>query len=33
LFLVYNEQQLTSPVTPTNPGRGLIVKYTQMLAF
>ena len=33
LFLVYNEQQLTSPVTPTNPGRGLIVKYTHMLAF
>jgi uncharacterized protein DUF5916/cellulose/xylan binding protein with CBM9 domain len=33
LFVVYNEQQLTSPPTPVNPGRGLIVKYTHMLAF
>jgi len=33
LFVVYNEQQLTSPPSPINPGRGLIVKYTHMLAF
>ncbi len=33
LFVVYNEQKLTSPPTPVNPGRGLIVKYTHMLAF
>ena len=33
LFVVYNEQQLTDPPTPINPGRGLIVKYTHMLAF
>ena len=33
LFVVFNNQQLTSPATPTNPGRGLIVKYTHMLAF
>jgi len=33
LFVVYNEQQLTSPPSPVNPGRGLIVKYTHMLAF
>lgn len=33
LFVVYNEQRLTEPPTPINPGRGLIVKYTHMLAF
>ena len=33
LFVVYNEQQLNDQPTPVNPGRGLIVKYTQMLAF
>ena len=33
LFVVYNEQQLTDQPTPVNPGRGLIVKYTHMLAF
>jgi hypothetical protein len=33
LFVVYNEQKLTSPPTPVNPGRGLIIKYTHMLAF
>jgi hypothetical protein len=33
LFVVYNEQQLTDAPTPINPGRGLIVKYTHMLAF
>ena len=33
LFVVYNEQQLTNQPTPVNPGRGLIVKYTHMLAF
>ena len=33
LFIVYNEQQLTDPPTPIDPGRGLIVKYTHMLAF
>jgi hypothetical protein len=33
LFVVYNEQQLTSQPTPVNPGRGLILKYTHMLAF
>jgi hypothetical protein len=33
LFVVYNEQQLTDQVTPVNTGRGLIVKYTHMLAF
>jgi len=33
LFVVYNEQQLTSPPSPVNPGRGLIIKYTHMLAF
>ena len=31
LFVVYNEQQLTSQPLPS--GRGLIVKYTHMLAF
>ena len=31
LFVVYNEQQLTSQPVPA--GRGLIVKYTHMLAF
>jgi hypothetical protein len=31
LFIVYNEQQLTSG--SLTPGRGLIVKYTHMLAF
>src|SRR5206468_11019858 len=31
LFVVYNEQQLTS--IDVRPGRGLIVKYTHMLAF
>jgi hypothetical protein len=33
LFVVYNEQQLTQPATPTNDGRGIILKYTHMLAF
>lgn len=33
LFIVYNEQQLTDAPVPVNPGRGLIVKYTHMLAF
>jgi hypothetical protein len=33
LFVVYNEQQLIDQPTPINAGRGLIVKYTQMLAF
>ena len=33
LFVVYNEQQLTDAPSPVNPGRGLIVKYTHMLAF
>jgi Domain of unknown function (DUF5916)/Carbohydrate family 9 binding domain-like len=33
LFIVYNEQQLTDQPTPVNTGRGLIVKYTHMLAF
>ena len=33
LFVVYNEQRLTDQPTPINPGRGLILKYTHMLAF
>jgi len=33
LFIVYNEQRLTETPTPINTGRGLIVKYTHMLAF
>ena len=33
LFIVYNEQQLTETPIPINTGRGLIVKYTHMLAF
>jgi hypothetical protein len=33
LFVVYNEQQLTDQPTPVRPGRGLILKYTHMLAF
>ena len=33
LFIVYNEQQLTETPLPVNAGRGLIVKYTHMLAF
>ena len=33
LFVVYNEQQLTDTPIPINTGRGLIVKYTHMLAF
>jgi len=33
LFVVYNEQQVTGVATPVTPGRGLIVKYTHMLAF
>ena len=33
LFVVYNEQRLTDQPTPINAGRGLIVKYTHMLAF
>jgi hypothetical protein len=33
LFIVYNEQQLADQPTPVNAGRGLIVKYTHMLAF
>jgi Domain of unknown function (DUF5916)/Carbohydrate family 9 binding domain-like len=33
LFVVYNEQRLTEAPTPVNAGRGLILKYTHMLAF
>jgi hypothetical protein len=33
LFVVYNEQQLIDQPAPINAGRGLIVKYTHMLAF
>jgi hypothetical protein len=33
LFVVYNEQQLTDQPTPIAAGRGLIVKYTHLLAF
>jgi hypothetical protein len=33
LFVVYNEQRLTDQPTPANTGRGLIVKYTHLLAF
>ena len=33
LFIVYNEQQLTDTPVPVNSGRGLIAKYTHMLAF
>jgi hypothetical protein len=34
LFIVYNDQRLTEQqLTPVNTGRGLIVKYTHMLAF
>ena len=33
LFVVFNEQRLTDVPTPVNAGRGLIVKYTHMLAF
>jgi hypothetical protein len=33
LFVVFNEQRLTDPPTPVNPGRGLIGKYTHILAF
>jgi len=33
LFVVYNAQQLTNLPTPVNTGRGLILKYTHMLAF
>ncbi len=33
LFVVYNEQRLTDEPTPVNAGRGLIVKYTHLLAF
>ena len=33
LFVVYNEQRLTDQATPVDTGRGIIVKYTHMLAF
>ncbi len=33
LFIVYNEQQLTETPVPVSSGRGLILKYTHMLAF
>jgi uncharacterized protein DUF5916/cellulose/xylan binding protein with CBM9 domain len=33
LFVVFNEQRVTDLLTPANDGRGLIVKYTHMLAF
>ena len=33
LFVVYNEQRLTDQPLPVNTGRGLILKYTHMLAF
>ena len=32
LFIVYNDQRVLTPDSPV-PGRGLIVKYTHMLAF
>ena len=32
LFVVYNEQRFTTPAAPT-PGRSLVVKFTQMIAF
>jgi len=32
LFIVYNEQRFTTPDAPV-PGRSLVVKFTQMLAF
>jgi hypothetical protein len=32
-FVVYNDQRLTDQPTPVNTGRGLILKYTHMLAF
>jgi hypothetical protein len=30
-FVVYNEQQFTDAIIPA--GRGVVVKYTQMLSF
>ncbi len=33
LFVVYNEQRITTPETLLAPGRGLILKFTQMFAF
>jgi small-conductance mechanosensitive channel/CRP-like cAMP-binding protein len=33
LFIVYNEQQLTDAPVKVSSGRGLIVKYTHMVAF
>ena len=33
LFVVYNEQRVTTPDTTVVPGRGIIVKFTQMLSF
>jgi hypothetical protein len=33
LFVVFNHQQLTDSPVPANSGRGVIVKYTHMLAF
>ncbi len=33
LFIVYNEQRFTTPENPIATGRGLIVKFNQMLSF
>ncbi|MFN7978574.1 MAG: DUF5916 domain-containing protein [Vicinamibacterales bacterium] len=33
LYVVYNEQRVTTPDISVPPGRGLIVKFTEMLAF
>lgn len=33
LFVVYNEQRFTTPENPIPTGRGVIVKFTQMLSF
>jgi hypothetical protein len=32
LFIVFNEQRITGPDAPL-PGRSLILKFTQMMAF
>jgi hypothetical protein len=32
LFIVYNDQRILTPDAPV-PGRGIIVKFTQMLSF
>jgi len=33
LFVVYNDSRVTTPGANVTPGRGLIVKFTEMLAF